>query len=58
MRFVFQQSHIWDGAGLRPDPSQPTRTVKLPPGKTTEDARRKLPRPGLGRNWILVETKP
>jgi hypothetical protein len=56
-KYIFQQSYIWDGAGTCPDPSMPQRKVKMPPSKTMEDAKRKLPRPDLGRNWICVERR-
>jgi hypothetical protein len=57
-KFVFQQSYIWDGSGRGPDPSTQKRKVKVPPSKTMEDAKRKLPHPDLGRNWICVEVQP
>lgn len=54
VRFTFQQSTIWEGAGDRPDPTMPRVTVKVPKDDESR-ARQKLPRADLGRAWLLVK---
>lgn len=52
MYFTFQESKIWE-AGDPVAPDQPRHRVK---NKTEERARKKLPKNGMGRKWILVAT--
>ena len=52
--FTFQQSYIWDGGKQEAAPDQPRVKRK---GRTEERARKRLPRPELGRQWVLVHTK-
>jgi hypothetical protein len=49
---TFGLTRTFDGA-RQLDESQPTRKVKAPKGDI-ERARRKLPPPPLGREWIVV----
>lgn len=51
MHFTFQESYIWEGSNNLPDPAGKKIRVK---NRSEERARRKLPRPGLGRHWVLV----
>lgn len=54
MRYVFQESLIWDSAG-RVDPNGKVAAKKA---KSEEGARRRLPKPSsIGRSWILIEAK-
>lgn len=57
MRYIFQQSYIWDGSATgTSDPNTPIVRVKA---RSEERARKKLPKSALGRIWILllIETK-
>ena len=50
---TFGLSKIWDGPCDTVDPNQPTKTVKAPKGDV-ERARKKLPMPPLGRQWVPI----
>lgn len=50
--YVFQETRIWEGSNDNPDPTRTKRRIKA---ASEERARRKLPVPGLGRKWVLVE---
>jgi hypothetical protein len=54
MKYIFKQSKIWEGAGDTVDPTGERVSVK---STSEERARKRLPDPGLGRNWILIETR-
>lgn len=54
MYFKFQESFIWDGACTDPAPDRKPVSIKA---LSEEMARKKLPKPDLGRKWILIETK-
>lgn len=51
MKFLFQQSRIWD-SHREPDSSKPVVKIKA---RSEERARRRLPHPEMGREWILVQ---
>lgn len=51
MRFQFQESLIWEGNNTTVDPDGKVCVVK---GKSEPKARRQLPKPRIGRVWILV----
>lgn len=53
MRYIFQESRIWDGNN-RVDVNGNRASIKA---RDEEGARRRLPKPGLGRTWILVHTE-
>jgi hypothetical protein len=53
MRYVFQRSKIWE-AGNPVDPTSEPVRIKVPDGSQEARARRKLPKPGVGRVWILI----
>lgn len=53
MKYVFQRSKIWE-AGNPVDPTSETVRIKVPDGSQEARARRKLPKPGVGRVWILI----
>ena len=54
MRYIFQESLIWDGAG-RVDTDKKPVSVKA---KSEEKARRRLPKnSSMGRSWILIGTE-
>lgn len=57
MFLTFQQTKIWDGTGNL-DETLPEKRIKVKRGKTLVEtevaARRRLPKPELGRRWVLV----
>jgi hypothetical protein len=53
MRYIFQQSKIWE-AGNPVDQDSKPLSVKVPHNSPEHRARRRLPPPGMGRIWLLV----
>ena len=53
MKFIFQESKIWEGSGNDVDPNGRRHEVKA---TSLEKALKKLPKNELGRNWIHVAT--
>lgn len=53
-RYLFQQSLIWEAG----DPVDPRGDVHVVTARTLTRARRRLPAPGTGRKWVLVESHP
>ena len=51
--YHYRQSHVFDGA-KRPDDKMPVKKIRTSKGE--DAARKKLPRPEMGRDWILVNT--
>lgn len=56
MRYTFKKTLIWDGAKTI-DKSLPSKRIKISKTKGETGARKKLPDPGLGRQWILVKVE-
>lgn len=54
-RFIFQESLIWEGSANNLDPNG---EVVLINAKSEARARKRLPKTGLGRRWILVDSEP
>lgn len=52
MYFTFQQSKLWEGGGDKFASDQKEHRIKA---RSEERARRKLPKPSMGREWLLVE---
>lgn len=53
MRYIFQQSGIWDGCRQSPDPKMPVAVIKMRKADGAK-ALRKLPPAELGRVWLLL----
>ena len=51
MFFSFQESKIWEGSNNIPDPERMAQRIKA---KSEIRARKKLPKAGVGRVWILM----
>lgn len=53
MRYIFRESHPLEGRDTPDLDKEPIRVTA-----TSEDrARKRLPDPGSGRKWILIETR-
>jgi hypothetical protein len=53
MYYNFQESKIWEGSGTVPDATRIPRRIRA---NTEKKARKRLPRPELGRRWIFLYT--
>ena len=56
MKYVFQRSKIWEAGNPIDATSAPVR-IKVPDGSQEARARRKLPAPGTGRVWVLIDAE-